>query len=245
MSRAADVHRNVAGTDHRAPAADLRLFAEVDLTQEVHAAEYALQLLTGNAEGGRLLCADSKVEALVAFLTQLLNGDIPADLNAASELHTHLADDVDLGIEHVLLQTEVRNAECQHAAGHLIAVKHRDGVALLCQIVGTAQPRRARADDGDLFGEGFSGLIDHLRDAAGLFVQIMVGDEALDLVNGDSLVHAAAGAFRLTALVADASADCRKRVLGADQIQRILIAALGGKLQIALHGDVRGTRFSR
>ena len=239
--RAADVHCNVAGTDHRAPAADLRLFAEVDLTQEVHAAEYALQLFAGNAERSRLLCTDGKAEALVAFLTQLLNGNIPADLNAASELHTHLADDVDLGIEHILLQTEVRNAECQHAAGHLVAVEHRDGVALLCQIEGAAQSRGARADNGDLFGEGFAGLVDHLRDAAGLFVQVMVGDEALDLVNGDGLVHTAAGAFRLAALVADASADRRKRVLGADQIQRVLIAALGGKLQIALHGDVCGT----
>ena len=71
-------------------------------------------------------------------------------------------------------------------------------------------------------------------------MQIVVCDEALDLVDGHGLVHAAAGALGLAALVADAAADGGQRVLLLDELQRLGIAALGGQLQIALHGDVRG-----
>ena len=70
----------------------------------------------------------------------------------------------------------------------------------------------------------------------------MVGNKALDFVNGDRLVHAAAGAFRFALLVADTAADRRQRVLGADQVQRILIASLRSKLQVTLHRDMCGAR---
>ena len=68
----------------------------------------------------------------------------------------------------------------------------------------------------------------------------MVGDEALDLVDGDGLVHAAAGTLGLAALVADAAADGRERVFFLDELERVRVAALRGELQVALHGDVRG-----
>ncbi len=41
-------------------------------------------------------------------------------------------------------------------------------------------------------------------------------------------------------MVADAAADRGERVFLADQRQGLLVAALGGQTQIALHGDVRG-----
>ena len=68
----------------------------------------------------------------------------------------------------------------------------------------------------------------------------MVGDEALDLVDGDSLVDRAAGALGLAALVADAAADGRERVFLLDELERVGVASLRGELQIALHGHVRG-----
>ena len=71
-------------------------------------------------------------------------------------------------------------------------------------------------------------------------MQVVVGDEALDLVDGDGLVHVAAGALGLAALVADAAADGRERVFFLDELERVRVAALRGELQVALHGDVRG-----
>ena len=70
-------------------------------------------------------------------------------------------------------------------------------------------------------------------------MQVVVGDEALDLVDGDGLVHVAAGALGLAALVADAAADGRERVFFLDEFERVRVAALRGELQVALHGDVR------
>lgn len=50
--------------------------------------------------------ADCNVECLEAFLAQLLDGYVLADLNAAAELNAHLAQNVDLGLYDVLADTE-------------------------------------------------------------------------------------------------------------------------------------------
>ena len=68
----------------------------------------------------------------------------------------------------------------------------------------------------------------------------MVCDKSLDLVYRDGFIDAAAGAFGLAALVAYASADCRERVLFLYKLQRVGVSSLRGKLQISLHGDMRG-----
>ena len=214
--------------------------AEVHGAQEVHAAVDALELLARDAELGRLLCADGDVEALVALCAQLLDGDVLADLDAAPEFNAHLAQDVDLGVEHVLFQAEARDAEREHAAGHRVAVEHGHGVALVGEVVGAAHARGAGADDGDLLRVRAADLVEQLRHVARGLVQVVVGDEALDLVDGDGLVHAAAGALGLAALVADAAADGRERVFFLDELERVRVAALRGELQVALHGDVRG-----
>jgi len=217
----------------------MRLVAEVHGAQEVHAAVDAIKLLARDAELGRLLRADGNVEALVALRAQLLDGDVPADLNAALELDAHLAQDVDLGVEHVFFQPEARDAEREHTAGHRVAVEHGHGVALVGEVVGTAHAGRAGADDGDLLRVRAADLVEQLRHVARGLVQVVVGDEALDLVDGDGLVHVAAGALGLAALVADAAADGRERVFFLDEFERVRVAALRGELQVALHGDVR------
>ena len=237
---AADVHGHVAAADDGAALAEGRVMAEVHGTQEVHAAVDARELLARDAELGRLLRADGDIEALVALRAQLLDGDVLADFDAAFEFNAHLAQDVDLGVEHVLFQAEARDAEREHAAGHRIAVEHGHGVALVGEVVGAAHARGAGADDGDLLRVRAADLVEQLRHVARGFVQVMVGDEALDLVDGDGLVHAAAGALGLAALVADAAADGRERVFFLDELERVRVAALRGELQVALHGNVRG-----
>lgn len=56
--------------------ADFDLLAEVDITQEIYAADNVFKLLACNSERSCLLCADCEVEALVALLTKLSDGDI-------------------------------------------------------------------------------------------------------------------------------------------------------------------------
>ena len=68
--------------------------------------------------------------------------------------------------------------------------------------------------------------------------QLPAGDEFLDLVNGHRRVDQPAGTGVLAALVADAAADGGEGVILLDKGQRLVIAALGGHLYVALNGDV-------
>ena len=97
---------------------------------------------------------------------------------------------------------------------------------------------RAGADDGDLLGIGLAGLVQHGRDEPGLGVQIVVGDKALDLVDGNSLIQGAAGALGLADVVADSAADGGEGILLLDQLQGLGITTLGSQTQIALDGDM-------
>ncbi len=75
-------------------------------------------------------------------------------------------------------------------------------------------------------------LLGHLRgDVAGLCVQVLMGDEALDLVDGDGLVDAAAGAGVLAAAVADAAADGRERVFVLDERKSVGVAPLAASFR--------------
>ena len=74
-----------------------------------------------------------------------------------------------------------------------------------------------------------------------LGVQVLLGDELLHGVDGNSLVHGAARAGILAPAVADAAADGGEGVLFFDQRQRVAVAALGGHFQVALHGNVGRT----
>ena len=73
-------------------------------------------------------------------------------------------------------------------------------------------------------------------------MQIVVGDEALYLVDGDGLVNACAGALGLAAFVADASADGGEGVFLLDELKSVGVSALSGELQVALNGHVRRAR---
>ena len=74
-----------------------------------------------------------------------------------------------------------------------------------------------------------------------LCLEILLGDELLDIVDGDGIVDVAAGAGVLAGLVADASADCGEGIFLLDELKSLGVAALRSKLYIALNGDVGGT----
>ena len=238
---AGHVGADVAAADDHDPAAQLAALAAVYLTHEVDTGLHALGLAAGNVQPAAGLETHGHIEALIALLTELGDGDVLAHLHAAAELHTHLAEDVDLRLHHVLLQTEAGDAVHQHAAGAFFLFKHGGPVALLRQIEGAAHARRARADNGDLLAELAVHLGDDLfRHKAGSGIQILLGNEPLHLVDGHGLIHRAAGAGILTPPVTDAAAHGGERILPLDKLQSLSVFALRRQLQIALYGDVGG-----
>ena len=147
--------------------------------------------------------------------------------------------DLDLGLDNVLLKAEGREDAGQHAADLVALLEHGDGIALDREVIGAGEAGRAAADDGDLVGEGLAGLVEHLRHEARLGGELLVRDELLDIVDGDGVVDVAAGAGVLAGAVADTAADRREGVLVLYELQSLEIAALGGELDVALDGDVR------
>ena len=75
-------------------------------------------------------------------------------------------------------------------------------------------------------------------DVTGLFAQLLLGDELLDLVDGNRTVKLTAGACVLASSVADAAADRRERVILLDELESIKISALACHFDITLNGDM-------
>ena len=234
---AGHVHGDISAADYDDLLADFGLGAGIHFTQEVDPAPDALQILARNPEGRGLLRAYAEEEGIKALLAQLLDGDVLADFHAAAENDAHFLQHIDFRIQNVLFQAEVRNAVTQHAAGLLVPVKNGNAVVVLCQEVGTAEACGACADDGDLL---VAVVIELLRNKAGVAVEFPVGDELLDLVDGNGTVDASAGAFVLASAVADPAADCGQRVLFLDEFQRFEVSSLGSQLQVTLNRNVRG-----
>ena len=236
---ARDVDGDIAAADDGDLFADGRALAEVHGAQELDTGEHTLQIVARAAGRRALGGADSEVDRLVAVRAQRVERHVLADLNAEAELHAELLEHVDLRVDNVLLEAEARDAEREHAAGDGLFLEHGHGIALDGEIVRTAQTGRAGANDGDLLRVRTADLVEHLRHEAGAGLKILLGDELLDVVDGDRIVDAAAGAGILTTLVADAAADGRERVFFLDELQRLGVAAEGRELDVALNRDMR------
>ena len=220
-----------------APLARLR---HGDRPQEVHGHRHAGALLAGHARKPASLTANRQVERLEALRAQLVEGHVAPNLHVIAELRAHRLDDGDLGCNDVLLQLVAGDSVGEHAARTGAPLEHHGVVALLGQVVGAREARRARAYDGHALGEVALHLGAHLgRHVAGRRVELGLGHELLDLVDGHRAVDGAARAGVLAAAVADAPAHRRQRVFAPDERERVGVAALGGKLEVALHRHVR------
>ena len=236
--RPCHVHGHVAAAYHNGLSIEGYAVVQVDFSQEFHAGHNAFRVLAGNAGLSAVLGADGHVEGLIAFAPEFIQGDVLSDLHPAADLHAHLADDVDLGFDHVLFQAEAGDAVHQHAAGPLFLLEDRDGIAVPPQIVGRGQAGGAGAHNGDLLGIELSFPVLAQRDVAVLGLQIQGGDIFLDLVDGQGLIDGAPGAGVLAPPVADGAADGGEGIILLDQLQGLPVAALGSHLYIALDGQV-------
>ncbi len=237
--RTGNIDRCVAAADYDDVAGQLFGLAAVDGAQEVQSAENALELFAGDVQLCGLLQTYCNIECLEAFVTQLLDGDIFADLYAAAELNAHLTQNVYLGLNDILADTEGRNAVYEHAAGDGFLIEHDGAVAFNCKEVCTGHTGRAGADDRDLLIKFLVCAGYHGRHIAMLCLHVLLGDELLDFVNGQGLIDGAAGAGVLAVFAADASAYRGERIVLLYELESVGIAALGGHLYVALDCNVR------
>ena len=238
---AGNVDGHVAAAHHNGAAGQGIDLAAVNLAKEVDGHGHVHGILDRNTGKAAALAADGHVKGLKALRAQLVERHITTDLHAIAELGTHQANDLDLGLNDVLLQLKAGNAVGEHAARALVFLEDDGLVALLGQIESAGQAGRTGTDDGDLLIKAASARRRHHgRDVAGRGIQIALGDELLDLVDGHGGVHTAAGAGILAAAVAHTAADSGQRVLALNECQRLVIATLSRELQIALNGNVRG-----
>ena len=238
---AGNVDGHVAAAHHNGAAGQGIDLAAVNLAKEVYGHGHVLGILARNADKAAALAANGNVEGLKALRAQLVERHVATDFHAIAELGTHQANNLDLGLDNILLQLKAGNAVGEHAARALVLLEHDGFVALLGQVESAGQTGRTGADDGDLLVEAAGTRRGHHRwDIAGRGVQIALGDKLLDLVDGHGLVHATTGAGVLAAAVAHTAADSGQRVLALNECQRLVIATLSRELQIALNGNVRG-----
>lgn len=215
---ARDVDSHVAAAHHDGAAGQRFDLATVDLAQKVDGHGHVLGILARNTGEAAALAANGNIKGLKALLAQLVERHIATDLHAIAELGAHQANDLDLGLDNILLQLKAGNAIGEHAARALVLLEHDGLVALLGQVESAGQAGRTGTDDGDLLVEAAGARRGHHRwDIAGRGIQIALGDKLLDLVDGHGLVHATASAGILAAAIAHTAADSGQRVLALDE----------------------------
>ena len=231
-----DVDCDITATDDDHVAGEFRDALERDISQEVDTGQDAFRVFALDTELASALGADGHIEALVAFVTQLLDSDVFADFDAALDVDAELPDDVDLRVDDVLLEAEVRHTEDHHAAGDRFLLEDGDVVAEDCQVVSGGQAGGAGTDDGDFM----AAVVELLGDpGVVLGLDLEFGDVALDFVDRHRGIDVAARTDLFAEAGTDASADGRERVLFLDELEGFLVAAFGGHAQVALDGDVR------
>ncbi len=118
-----DAQANVVAAAHHDGATAHRLgLATVVLllghaTQEINGHAHALGALARDAGQAAALAANRHKKRLEPLLAQLIEGNVAAHRDAQANVDAHLADDVDLGFDHVLLELIAGDTVGEHAAG--------------------------------------------------------------------------------------------------------------------------------
>ena len=168
------------------------------------------------AQAGKLLAVDGVVEFHVDAGTQ---------------------DPVNLGLQALARQTVAGNAIAQHATQVMTLLKDRHLMAHHGQVVGTGKAGRAAANHGD----ALAGVVHYMRF---MVVEItMLNGKTLEGEDVHRVVDHAAAAVHLAGMLAHQAADERKRVVLADDLDGIGIAA--GLDQRNVTGNVDMRRAAR
>ena len=143
------IHSGITAAHDGNSRADLLLLVSCCFSQEINTADNADGILALTAHTGGLPGADSETDSVI-FFTDALKGNIRSYFYIGQKGHTHLADPVDLLVQHLLGQTIFRNTVTEHTTGLGHGLVNGYLVAFLTKEVCHGQSVRACADDGNL-----------------------------------------------------------------------------------------------
>ena len=188
------------------------------------------------------LATDCNVERFVTLRSQFVESDVFADVHAGLEFNAEFTENIDFRFDDVFFKFVGRNTVGEHTAEFFVLFKHGGFVTLGCEIVCARKSCRACADDCDLLAPLFVnvGRNDHFGNVSGLCVQILFCNEFLDVVDCDCFVNSSARAGCFATLVADATADCRERVVLLDESKSFSVFAFFCFADITLNSNVCG-----
>ena len=230
--RACHVHGHVAAADDaHALAAQVGQFVVTDGAQHLDGRLHAGSLFARKAKLLIAVGTDGQVDGieLVAQAGELLAA------HGVVELHvdTGAQNPVDLGLQALARQTIAGDAVTQHAAQVVTLLKDGHLMAHHGQVVGAGKAGRAAADHGD----ALTGVVHYMR-----FVVVEVAvlnGKTLEGEDVHGVVDHAAAAVHLAGMLAHQAADERQRIVLADDLDGIGIAAGLDERNVPGNVDVR------
>ena len=149
------VNGGVAGADARDAAADgeLREGANFCRLDELHGADYALQIFAGDAEIAGIAEADTDEDGVEIFF-ELGEGGIAADGGLLAKFDSEAADELDFAQGIFGAEFVGGDAVGVQAAGEFIAIENRGAIAELGEFGGAGKRCGAGSDKGDTLAIG-------------------------------------------------------------------------------------------
>ena len=145
-----NVSSDASAADDYDISAEFDVIAAVDVLKELNTGDYSLCIIARDTEPAAVLESDAEVERLESLLTEFRNGHVCTDFHSAFKLYAECSQNVDLGVNYILLEPERRDAVYEHSARSLFLFKYGYFISACCQIVSTGDSRRAGTDDSDL-----------------------------------------------------------------------------------------------
>ncbi len=227
----------ISATDDQGLFSHPDVFPKGGRAEEIYTLQDMGEVFTRHPQAPALVQAQGQINRLEALVLQVVQGKILTEGYPGLHFHSQVFDNLNFGLQGLPGQAVGRNAHGHHPPqdGQLL----KDGylVAFLGQIIGAGQAGRTAPDDCHLLRTGL-GRFGHITIGC---VQIQVGHKALQIFDGQGLVHQTAGAFGLAGVMADPAANGRKGHFLLNQFQGLLIPALGDECDKALNADMGRT----
>ena len=233
---AGHIHGHVAAAD------DQHLFAVKGeflahgrILQVFHAPEHALGVGPRHRQANGILGPYAEEDGAETVPgEEVVDGAVAADGGVAVDLHPAALNIIHFPIQDFPGQPVGRDAVAQPAAGFRGGLEDHRLIALEGQVIGAAQTRGTGADDGHLLA--LLGGIGH-RQGAPVHV---VGHKALQVADGDGLIHFLAAAVGFARVGTDAADGARQGQPIHDQGQGLGILALLDELDVTLGAEIGG-----
>lgn len=228
--RAGAVDRGITTPDHRNPLAGGEPLGQHPILEVIDPEITTRQGAAGVIHRHRLGSADCQTDRIIVA-AQCREGDLVAQSLLGVDPHAALAHQVDLLIEDRLGQPVLGDAVAQPATRFGHRLEQVDLEPLVTQIVTAGEAARAAADNGHPLALG--GLLCRL--IGGNLCQIEIGGMALELTNGQWLIHQRAAALCLTKSGANPADGERHRQGLLDDCHCRLVIPHGDMVQIGLN----------